>query len=296
MGRAMSQSYRTVDVDGGLHAGVWEPSGRIPVATLVAIHGVTSSHLAFAAVARALPEYRIVAPDLRGRGRSNELGGPYGMARHADDVKALLDHLGIDKAVPVGHSMGAFVSLVLAHRYPEVADALVLIDGGMPLELPAGVSADESIAAILGPAAERLSMTFASPEAYRDLWRAHPAFANLWNDDVAAYADYDTRVVEEGIRPATGFEALRDDTVDLGEPGGTLMAAIDNLAVPALLLQAERGLLDQPEGLYRDGYLAQWEARVAQLTTRKVMGVNHYTIVFAEAGVSAVAQAVREGT
>lgn len=290
----MSQQYRTVDVDGLLHAGIWEPDGT-PAGTLVAIHGVTSSHLAFSAVARALPEYRIVAPDLRGRGRSNGLGGPYGMAQHADDVKALLDHLGIDKALPVGHSMGAFVSLVLANRHPEVADWLLLIDGGMPLELPEGVSADESIAAILGPAAERLAMTFPSVEAYRELWRAHPAFKNSWSDDVAAYADYDTRVVEGGIKPATGYEALRDDTIDLGEADGALMAAVDDLAVPALLLQAERGMLDQPEGLYRDDYLAQWDERVALLTTRKVMDVNHYTIVFDQAGVDAVATAVREG-
>lgn len=290
----MNQTYRAVEVDGGLHAGVWEPAGTEPVQTLVAIHGVTSSHLAFAAVARALPEYRIVAPDLRGRGRSNELGGPYGMAQHADDVAALLANLGIEKALPVGHSMGAFVSLVLAHRHPEIAERLVLIDGGMPLELPAGVSSDESIAAILGPAAERLSMTFPSREAYRELWRAHPAFAGFWNDDVAAYADYDTREADGGVKPATGYEALRDDTVDLGEPDGALMAAIDNLAVPALLLQAERGMLDQPEGLFRDEYLAGWDERVPLLATRKVMGVNHYTIVFAEAGVDAIVEAVKE--
>jgi pimeloyl-ACP methyl ester carboxylesterase len=285
-------TYREADVPGGLHVGIWEPDE--PVGTVLAIHGVTSSHRAFPAIARALPDYRIVAPDLRGRGRSNHLAGPYGMARHADDVAAVLDHLGIDHVLPVGHSMGAFVSLVFADRHPGRCDRLVLVDGGMPLELPAGISADQSIAAILGPAAQRLSMTFPSRDAYQDLWRSHPAFGHLWNDDVVAYADYDlSPVADGGFRPATAYEALAADTVDLAEPEGDLVRAIQRLAVPAFLLQAERGMLDQPEGLYRDDYLAQWEEAVPRLRVRKVSGVNHYTIVFDDRGVSTIAEAVR---
>lgn len=290
----MTSSYSTVTAPGGLHAGVWQPDGE-PVGTIVAIHGVTSSHLAFATVARALPEYRIIAPDLRGRGLSNTLGGPYGMAQHADDVKALLDHLGVEKALPVGHSMGAFVALVLADRHPKLAERLVLIDGGMPLELPAGVSSEQSIAAILGPAAERLSKTFPSREAYRDLWKAHPAFKDVWTADVEAYVDYDAQPAGDALKPATGYEALAEDTRDLGEVDGALIRAIKGLRVPAVLLQAERGMLDQPEGMYRDEYLGQWVSMVEQLSSRKVLGINHYTIVFAEPGVGEIVKAVKEG-
>jgi lipase len=293
MTETISQTYRELDVPGGLHVGIWEPAGE-PVADLVAIHGVTSSHRAFSTIARALPEYRIVAPDLRGRGRSNDLPGPYGMARHADDVAAALDHLGIERALPVGHSMGAFVSVVLAHRHPRFVDRLVLVDGGVPLDLPAGVASDEAISAILGPAAERLAMTFPTRESYRDLWRAHPAFPQPWSDDIAAYIDYDLVGEAPEFRPATRFEALEQDTIDLGEPDGALMAAIDALDVPALFLQAERGMLDQPTGLFRDEYLAAWVARVPRLESRKVPGINHYTIVFDAPGVDAVVRAVKE--
>ncbi|SDL49694.1 alpha/beta fold hydrolase [Tessaracoccus oleiagri] len=295
MSETIQQSYRLEEVPGGLHFGLWEPEAE-PVGTIVAIHGVTSSHRAFATVARALPEYRIVAPDLRGRGRSNALPRPYGMARHADDVAEVLDHLGIERALPVGHSMGAFVAVVLAHRHPRFMDRLVLVDGGMPLELPAGVAPDESIAAILGPAAERLSMTFASPEEYRDLWRAHPAFPQPWSDDVTGYIDYDLDGEAAPFRPATKFAALEEDTIDLAETDGALMAAIEALAVPALFLQAERGMLDQPTGLFRDEYLARWVERVPNLTSRKVEGINHYTIVFDPPGVEAIVRAVKEGT
>ena len=290
----LQQTYRTVQVPGGLRAGIWEPDGDV-AGNILAIHGVTSSHLAFAAVARALPEYRIIGPDLRGRGRSNQLGGPYGMARHADDLMALLDHLGVAEVLPVGHSMGAFVAVVLAHRHPSVAGRLVLVDGGIPLELPEGVSAEESIAAILGPAAERLAMTFPTIGDYRALWQQHPAFHEFWNGDVEAYADYDTHPIDAGVRPATGYEALAEDTRDLGRPDGDLIAALDALSIPAVFLQAERGMLDQPEGLFRDDYLAGWLDRLPTVAAHKVEGVNHYTIVFAEPGVDAIATAVREG-
>ncbi len=287
-------TYREIDVPGGLHVGIWEPEGQA-VGDVVAIHGVTSSHRAFPAVARALPQYRVVAPDLRGRGRSNHLEGPYGMARHADDVARALDHLGIDKVLPVGHSMGAFVAMVLAHRYPGLVDRLVLVDGGVPLELPADVAPDEAIAGILGPAAARLSMTFASRQDYRRLWEAHPAFGGAFGDDVSAYVDYDLDGDEPELRPATCYAALEQDTIDLAETSGALMQAVDNLAVPALLLQAERGMLDQPTGLFRDEYLAGWVERIPLLASRKVLGINHYTIVFDAPGVDAIVTAVKEG-
>ena len=55
----------------------------------------------------------LLAPDLRGRGRSSA-GGPYGMAAHADDLMAVLDHAGAADALVVGHSMGGFAAVVAA--------------------------------------------------------------------------------------------------------------------------------------------------------------------------------------
>ena len=45
----------------------------------------------------------------------------------------MLDALGVERAVVVGHSMGAFVALVLGDLYPERVSRLVLVDGGLPL-------------------------------------------------------------------------------------------------------------------------------------------------------------------
>ncbi|GGM15266.1 alpha/beta hydrolase [Promicromonospora citrea] len=301
---AGSHTYATHDVPvagGTLRVGVWEPVGPLatgpdgaPLPSVVLVHGITASHRAWPAVVAALAGRRVVAPDLRGRGRSNHLPGPYGMAAHADDVAAVVRALAGGPAVVVGHSMGGFVSLVLTHRHPGLVARLVLVDGGLPIPLPPGVPADatpeELVGALLGPALERLGQTFAGPQAYREFWRAHPAFAR-WSPVVEQYVDYD--LTAEG-RPATSADAVAADSVDSAR-GEALPAALAWAAendLPVTFLRAPRGLLDQPGGMYPADAVAAWERHLPRLAARDVPDVNHYTIIMAEPGVSAVAAAV----
>ncbi|MFP3381125.1 alpha/beta fold hydrolase, partial [Bacillus sp. SIMBA_069] len=85
-----------------------------------------------------------------------------------DDLLAVLDRLGVDRATVAGHSMGAFVAVRLAERHPERVDRLVLLDGGLPVPLPEGVAPEDLPAVVLGPALERLRMRFASGQEYED--------------------------------------------------------------------------------------------------------------------------------
>src|ERR1700761_2140087 len=152
------------------------PGPQVPV--VLAVHGITGSHRSWSPVVRNLgPDVSVLAPDLRGRGGSATLPPPYGMAAHVADLIAVLDHLGLERTVCAGHSMGAYVTNRLAAAAPERVAGAVLVDGGPALPRPAGIDADTLLAAVLGPALARLAMTFDSPEAYREFWRAHPAFA-----------------------------------------------------------------------------------------------------------------------
>ena len=71
-------------------------------------------------------ECRMIRPDLRGFGRSPR--DPLIPYSHADDLVALLDHLGIDEVVLVGLSMGGMVALELVLAHPDRIRSLVLLD------------------------------------------------------------------------------------------------------------------------------------------------------------------------
>lgn len=290
--------YRTVDVPvagGDLRVGVWDPEPMAAdAADVLLIHGVTASHLAWPFVVDRLPGVRAIAPDLRGRGASNDLTGPAGMLAHADDLAAALDALGIAKIVVVGHSMGAFVAAVFAHRHPERVSRLVLIDGGLPLDVPAGLDTDALVAGILGPTAARLSMRFADPGEYFDFWRQHPAFQEDWTPELERYLAYD--LVDDGdgaLRPATSYKTTADDTRDMNT-GTALSDALAGLRHPTRMITVPRGLQNEPPGLYAPAHLARMLEQNPGVRHERVEGFNHYTIVMSPAGADAVAVVVRE--
>lgn len=259
-----------VPVSGGeLTVATWGEGG-LPV---LAIHGITASHLAWSEVAR-LHQGRIIAPDLRGRGGSAGLPGPFGMAAHAEDCVAVLDAMGIEQATVVGHSMGGFVAAMLVHRHPSRVRDLVLVDGGAPLP-----DSDVDIETLLGPAMQRLSMRFASVAEYRDLWRAHPAFGE-WSPAIESYVDYDLTGTPPNLRSRVDADAVRADFRDLHTKSG----AFDSVPPGTVFLRAERGLLDEPTPLYPHP-----EEFADRVRVRTIPGTNHYTILFGADGARAVA-------
>lgn len=276
-----------VPVPGGqLAGGIWDTAGA---PTVVALHGITATHRSWPVVARELSGIRVVAPDLRGRGRSNTLPGPWNLPQLADDVVAMMDALEIDRAPILGHSMGAFVAVWLAHRHPDRVESLSLIDGGLPLPR----SENDDPQALLGPAAKRLSMTFDSRAAYREFWRAHPAFAADWSADVEAYVDYDLDGDEPLLRPSTRLDAVAQNITELNGDGGYL-AALTGLTLPIDFLRAPRGLLDEPDALYSPVVVSEFAALIPSLTVHAIDDVNHYTIILSEHGAAQVAAIVQD--
>lgn len=290
-----AHDYRTVDVpvrDGMLRVGIWDVEDP-HAPTVLLVHGVTASHLAWEWVVQALPGVRVIAPDLRGRGASNNVDGPAGMRAHADDLAAVLNAIGVTQTLVVGHSMGAFVAVVFADRHPDRVTRLLLVDGGLPLEVPAGLTTDQIVQFVLGPTAARLSMRFASTEAYLDFWRQHPAFVDHWSPEVERYFAYDLVGEAPKLHPATSYETTADDTVDLNT-GTAVVDALAGLRHPVLLLTAPRGLQNQTPGLYADADLPEMLARHPGVRHERVDDVNHYTIVMSHAGGETVGARVRE--
>ncbi|MEX2194170.1 MAG: alpha/beta hydrolase [Thermoleophilaceae bacterium] len=272
---------------------VWRWPGDSPL--VLAAHGITSNGLAWASVAEALAgEITLVAPDLRGRGDSRDLPGPYGMARHADDLMTVLDHLGAERAAVAGHSMGGFVAAVAAVRHPDRVAAAVLVDGGVAFDIPAG-DPQAALEATLGPAMERLRMTFPDAAAYRAFWRQHPALAGAWSPAVEAHIDHDTVPAGGGtVRSACAIDAVREDGAAILTDDEATTAA-RRLPCPATLLWAPRGMLGEPPGLYTGGRLSAAGLDPERVVVEQVPGVNHYTVLLGGSGAAAVAGAIRAG-
>ncbi|MGW6705621.1 alpha/beta fold hydrolase [Streptomyces sp. NPDC054956] len=101
---------------------------------LLALHGHLSEGSSFTALAAELgPEWRVIAPDQRGHGDSDR-AGDYTRAGYLADLVALLAHLGIDRTVVLGHSLGGINGYHLAAEHPELVEALVNVDA--PADLP----------------------------------------------------------------------------------------------------------------------------------------------------------------
>jgi pimeloyl-ACP methyl ester carboxylesterase len=110
-------------------------AGQGPAVAL--IHGLLGSHRNWDHLVDALAvEQRVLAPDLLGHGASAKPMGDYSLSAHAAMLRDLFDHLGIESATIVGHSLGGGIALQFAYLFPDRVDRLVLVSsGGLGREL-----------------------------------------------------------------------------------------------------------------------------------------------------------------
>jgi pimeloyl-ACP methyl ester carboxylesterase len=103
-----------------------ERSGGGAGPTLVFLHGATLDHRMWQPQIDALADrHPCVRYDLRGHGGSDlPTATPY---RHYEDAAALIDHLGLDRVIPVGHSIGGLYALELALARPDRVVGLAMI-------------------------------------------------------------------------------------------------------------------------------------------------------------------------
>jgi lipase len=252
---------------------------------VLAVHGVTSSLMAWRTVARELTgrlEISILAPDLRGRGHSAGLPGPYGFGAHVDDLLHVLDHAHAKRVVLVGHSMGAYAIARFAADHPDRAAAAVLVDGGMPYrDAPEG-DPDELVEKVAVQLTERLPLTFASVDAYAGHWAAHPAFARSWTDDIDAYARYDVGGVAGSMRCVVSRPAVEADVREVMFDEAT-RTALQRVRAPIHVVRAARGLLDEEDKpVIPADFLTAFAAARVDASVEWVPSANHYTVMLGD--------------
>src|SRR4051794_29565208 len=94
---------------------------------LVLLHGGLGSGEMFGPILPALAEHhQVIVPDLQGHGRTADIDRPIDVRLMADDIAALIDHLGLDRPDVVGFSLGGGVAFHTASRHPDKVRKLVM--------------------------------------------------------------------------------------------------------------------------------------------------------------------------
>lgn len=208
---------------------------------MILIHGFTDSGRSFEGVMARLPgQIPAITPTLRGHGDAARPAGPYDLATFAGDVVGLMDALAIERAILVGHSMGAAVALRAAADHPDRVAGLGLLGGFATL---AG-----------NPAADELR------DAVRGLTDpVDPAFAREFQASTLARPvaqSFLEMVVGESLKvPAFVWRAALDGLFATD-------TALDRIVAPALLLWGDR------DGMFP---LAGQEALAATLPDARIV-------------------------
>lgn len=144
---------------------------------LLCLHGLTRNARDFADFAeRHSPEWRVIALDFRGRGKSDydPLPARYTPLTYSADVLQLLDALGVDQAVFVGTSLGGLVTMTLAAMAPQRIAAAILNDIGPELS----AEGLDRIAAYVGKGGPFSSWDEAADAVARYNGNAHPNYSH----------------------------------------------------------------------------------------------------------------------
>ncbi len=170
----------------------------------IAVPGLSANCFTFDAVGESLARggRGLAALDLRGRGRSPAgRQGSHGWENHARDVLSVADALGVDRFDFIGHSMGAFIGLVLANLAPQRVRRLVLIDA-------VGVPDPRAMPPIFA-AVNRLNTVHASAEEFLSKVRA--AAVVPWGSFWEAHYREDLIQVPGGVRQRASAAAVLED-------------------------------------------------------------------------------------
>lgn len=198
---------------------------------LLLLHGLSANAQSFGGlVAAGLADgFRLIVPDLRGRGRSEAPAAGYTMEDHARDAVALLDALGLDRVIVVGHSFGGFLGIYLAATRPERVKKLVVIDAAMTL--------NPRVGEMLKPSLDRLTRTYPSADAYLAEVRAAPYMDNAWDPAIEQYFRAEIRANDDGtVASSTSASAIAQALqAVVGERWGELVRLVTQ---PVLLLNA----------------------------------------------------------
>lgn len=234
-GKGVTENGATVerfDTIDGLVTHYLDYPGAEPA--IVLLHGLSANANEFCGLVDAGlgKSNRVIAPDLRGRGKSGKPDAGYSMGQHAADVIGLLDHLGLDRVVMGGHSFGALLTIYLAAHFPERVSKLIVID--------AAIVFHPDVVELLKPSLARLARVLPSTDAYLEEMRTAPHVVGFWDDAIEGYFRAELHSNEDGtVQSLTSASAVEQALIGVQvEPWAEMVSQIQH---PAILLNASEG-------------------------------------------------------
>ena len=217
-----------------------QPNGR----TVVLFHGMNFAGFYWGGPIDALRKegFRVVVPDQIGFGRSSKPIIPYNFHDMARNTHLLLQHLKIEKASIVGHSMGGMLAARFATQYPDVAERIVIYNPiGLldpRFERPWG-SVDEAYKRNLGTTYQQIHAGIFryfshNPAAWKPEFEKYPRIRYAWtlSADWPRYA-----MVQALLGQMTYLDPVVHDWAHIKAPTLAFGGAEDSLAGPAKVFQ-----------------------------------------------------------
>jgi pimeloyl-ACP methyl ester carboxylesterase len=249
---------------------VWEGKGK----EVLCVHGLTANCRCWDLIASSLaPAHKIIAMDLRGRGLSDSPPSGYSVENHCRDILALMDDQGLERPVLMGHSLGAFIALAFAAKYPRRVDRLILIDSGGKVS---DARMDKFFASIKA-SLDRLGKVFPDFESYLAPLKQAP-FLQPWSSFFETYFRYEIEEVKGGVRSRIRPEHIEEEAQNLRKIDASQFYS--KIIAPTLILRATKWLLAEDDLLLPQDAAERMVREIPNAKKMDVEGSNHYSILF----------------
>ena len=240
---------------------------------ILCLHGLTANCRCWDVIAAGLtPAHSITAVDFRGRGLSDKPPTGYSWQHHVQDMFYVLEDIGLNRTVLMGHSLGAYVSMAFAAKYPDRVEKLILIDGGG--ELPQAHW--DRVDFVIKPSLDRLGQIFSSFEAYVENLKKAPIL-QPWSQAIEDYFRYESEEADDGVRSRIHPDHIREEMRNTRKE--TPSEFYPEITCPVLLLRATNGILSE-EDLVVPEYAAEMMMKeIANVRRVDIQETNHYSIL-----------------
>ena len=274
----------------GVRLHYWDWPGDNP--PIMCLHALTFNGRFWETLAEQISSWhRIIALDLRGRGLSDKPpAGSYGWEQHASDVAVAVRELAIGSFIAVGHSLGGYVSVLLAAQLPQLVQRLVVVDAGLGLE-------EAKIRAQGAASLKQLEVVFTSKEAYFEYWRQVPSIH--WTAHFEQYLLAGIEQRPDGTVVSRTFPpAVEEDPLYYFRPGAaeSFAEAARRIRAPTVLCWAPMGLLDPEQPLMSHQGMDELAELIPQAEVLPIDGTNHYSILQLPHAVDRIIEAIESGT